>query len=560
MIHRFCRTDFDSYEDFFTNFTVDMPEAFNFGYDIADELAAAKPDKTAVVWCNDIGEEKIISFAEIKRMSDRYANALLSLGIRKGDMVMVMLRRRYEYWYFAIAMHKIGAVLIPATHLLTVKDLVYRIETAGIKMILTVPDHALCDKIDEARAKTGNILETRAVLTGERDQYVNFCALANSMADSFTRPTGADAPDSRDVMIAYFTSGTTAMPKMVAHDYYYPLCHLTTAKFWHDLDEADLHLTVADTGWAKASWGKLYGQWICEAAVFVYDFDKRFKPSDFLTLIDKYQITSFCAPPTIYRFLIKEDLSRFNLSSLKKASIAGEPLNPEVYAQWLAATGLKLREGYGQTECTILIATNRWSEPKPGSMGLPMPLTNCAILDDDGRECEVGEVGEICMPVLDPSRRPLGLFMGYYKDEERTRSVLYDGVYHTGDMAWRDEDGYIWFNGRNDDIIKSSGYRIGPFEVESALIEHPAVLETAVTAVPDPDRGSNVKATIVLAKGYEPSDALKKELQDHVKRVTAPYKYPRIVEFVTELPKTISGKIRRVEIRQGDVAEGDGHV
>ncbi|MDL2253770.1 AMP-binding protein [Ruminococcaceae bacterium OttesenSCG-928-I18] len=552
MIHRYCKTDFASYEDFYENFKVEMPPDFNFAYDVVDELAKTRPDKTAIVWCNDLGEEKIITFAEVKRMSDKMANTLLSLGIGRGDVVLAMLKRRYEYWYFTIAMHKIGAILIPATHMLSVKDLVYRFEKAEIKMVLTVDDAALCKKIDEAEEKVGRPLKVKAVLSGQREGYLDFTVLAEGASEDFRRPTGKDAPDSKDVMIAYFTSGTTAMPKIVAHDYYYPLCHLTTARFWHNLDENDLHLTVADTGWAKTSWGKIYGQWICEAAVFVYDYDKRFAPSDFLELIDKYGITSFCAPPTIYRFLIKEDISKYSLKSLRKASIAGEPLNPEVYYKWLEATGLKLREGYGQTECTVLLATNPWCEPKPGSMGKPMPLTRCTIMDENGVECEVGEEGEICMPVPDADNRPLGLFMGYYKDPELTQQVLYNGVYHTGDTAWRDEDGYVWFQGRNDDIIKSSGYRIGPFEVESALIEHPAVLETAVTGVPDPDRGYNVKATVVLAKGYTPSEELKKELQNHVKKVTAPYKYPRIIEFVTELPKTISGKIRRVEIREGD--------
>jgi acetyl-CoA synthetase len=413
-------------------------------------------------------------------------------------------------------------------------------------------------KIDEAQKKTGGILHIKALLSTDKEGYVNFNQLAEKTSEQFERPS--DLPDSNEVMIAYFTSGTTGMPKMVAHDYFYPLCHLTTAKFWHDLDENDLHLTVADTGWAKTSWGKIYGQWICEAAVFVYDYDKKFTPSDFFELIDRYKITSFCAPPTIYRFLIKEDFSRFSLKSLIKSTIAGEPLNPEIYYRWLKATGLKLREGYGQTECTILIATNRWMEPKPGSMGKPMPLTNCDVYDGNGCICEPGEAGELCMPVPDVKNRPIGLFMGYYRDEKLTEQVLYNGIYHTGDTVWKDEDGYIWFKGRADDIIKSSGYRIGPFEVESALMEHPSVLETAITGVPDPDRGFNVKATIVLAKGYQPSEKLKKELQDHVKRVTAPYKYPRIIEFVDQLPKTISGKIRRVEIRETDVVKGEKHV
>ncbi len=552
LIHQYCKTDFASYEDFFNNFQVDMPKEFNFGYDVVDKLAKEKPNKTALVWCNDLGEEKVVSFAEVKRMSDKMANTLLSLGIKKGDAVIVMLKRRIEYWYFTVAMHKIGAILIPATHMLSVKDLVYRIEKADISMVLTVQDEKLCNSIDEAVEKTGASVRVKAVLNGEQAGYLDFSKETEKASETFVRPTGEQAPNSNDIMLAYFTSGTTGQPKIVAHDFFYPLCHITTARFWHNLDEGDLHLTVADTGWAKTSWGKLYGQWICEAAVFVYDYETRFQPSDFLRLIQKYKITSFCAPPTIYRFLIKEDLTQFDLSSLKKSSVAGEPLNPEVYEKWLETTGLKLREGYGQTECTVLFATNPWCEPKPGSMGQAMPLTCCSIYDENDKECEVGEEGEICMPVPDENNRPLGLFKGYYKDPQLTQSVLYNGIYHTGDTAWRDEDGYVWFRGRNDDIIKSSGYRIGPFEVESALIEHPAVLETAVTGVPDPDRGYNVKATVVLAKGYEASDALKKELQDHVKRVTAPYKYPRIVEFVQELPKTISGKIRRVQIREED--------
>ena len=552
IINKYCKTEYSSYEDFFKNFKVDMPENFHFGYDIVDELAKTKPDKTSIVWCNDDGDDKVISFAELKRMSDKMANVLKSLGVKKGDSVMVMLKSRYEYWYFTIAMHKLGAILIPATHLLTVKDLVYRINAADIKMILTVYDADLCDKIDEAQKQTGDVLTIKALIENQREGYLDFNKLAEEASEDFARPTGDDAPKSDEIMIAYFTSGTTGMPKMVAHDYYYPLCHLTTAKFWHDLDGDDLHYTVADTGWAKTSWGKIYGQWICEAAVFVYDYNKRFNPVDLLKIMDKYEVTSFCAPPTIYRFLIKEDLSQYSLKSLKKATIAGEPLNPEIYYQWLNATGLKLREGYGQTECTILVATTPWSEPKPGSMGLPMPLTECDIYDANGNVCEPGEEGELCMPVPDIHNRPLGLFMGYYRDEDLTKSVLHDGIYHTGDTAWRDEDGYIWFKGRNDDIIKSSGYRIGPFEVESALLEHPSVLETAVTGVPDPTRGFIVKATVVLAKDCTPSEELKVELQDHVKKVTAPYKYPRIIEFVTELPKTISGKTRRVEIREKD--------
>ena len=555
-IDRYCKTDFKSHEDFYDNFSVRFPEHFNFGYDVVDELAALSPDKNAVVWCNDQGGEKFISFAELKRVSDKMANALRSLGISRGDAVMCILKGRYEYWCFTVAMHKLGAILMPATHMLTTKDLVYRIKTADVKMIITAAPEKICDYIDEAQAQTGETVKVKASLTGGRPGYVNFNELTENSSESFERPVPYN--NNGDIMLAYFTSGTTGMPKIVAHDYTYPLCHMTTAKFWHGLDGTDLHLTHADTGWAKTSWGKIYGQWICEAAVFVYDYEK-FTPSDYLTLIDKYGITSFCAPPTIYRFLIKEDFTAHSLKSLKKCTIAGEPMNPEIYHRWFAATGLKLREGYGQTECTIMIATTPWMEPKPGAMGKPIPGSGCIVMDENGAPGEIGDEGELCVPIPDINNRPLGLFMGYYRDDALTESVLYNGIYHTGDIGWTDEDGYIWFKGRNDDIIKTSGYRVGPFEVESALQEHPAVLESAITGVPDPDRGYNIKATVVLSKGYEPSDSLVKELQDHVKKVTAPYKYPRIVEFVNELPKTISNKTRRVEIRERDMRKGESN-
>ncbi|MDR1463895.1 MAG: AMP-binding protein [Oscillospiraceae bacterium] len=552
-LDRFCRSDFSSYEEFYREYRVTYPENFNFGYDVVDELAARTPDKTALVWCNDQGDERILTFADVKRGSDAYAWVLRGLGIGRGDAVMVMLKRRYEYWLFAVAAAKVGALLIPATHMLTAKDVKYRVQAADIKMILTINNERLCGEIDGAQKDCGEILRVKAVLSGEREGYVSFGRLAEAAEGKpWKRPAGAEAIDSRGIMLAYFTSGTTGMPKIVAHDFFYPLSHITTAAFWHDLRPDDLHLTVADTGWAKAAWGKIYGQWICEAALFVYDYDANFHPSDFLDLVDKYQITSFCAPPTIYRFLIKEDLSRFSLKSLRKCTTAGEPLNPEVYQQWLKATDIRLREGFGQTESTILAAVTPWVEPRPGSMGKPMPGVCCGIYDETGRPCDPGEEGELCVPVPDEKNFPLGIFRGYYRDPEVTGSVVFDGLYHTGDIAWKDEDGYFWFKGRGDDIIKCSGYRIGPFEVESALLEHPAVLETAITGVPDPVRGLNVKATIVLTEGYEPSEALKKELQDHVKRVTAPYKYPRVIEFVDELPKTISGKIRRKEIRTND--------
>ncbi|MDR2525510.1 MAG: AMP-binding protein [Oscillospiraceae bacterium] len=542
---RFCRTDFASHEEFCEDFRVEHPENFNYGYDVMDALAELHPEKTALVWCNDLGDEKIIDFAEIRRQSNKYCNALQGMGIGAGDVVMVMLKRRYEFWYFSVAAHKLGAVLIPATHMLKAKDIVYRVQAAKVKLVLSVNEEGLCAEIEKAAHKTADAF--RCACLGERGGFLNFAALAEAADDGWERVE----IDSDKPMLAYFTSGTTGMPKIVTHDFYYPLGHITTAKFWHGLGAEDLHLTVADTGWAKCAWGKIYGQWMCQAALFVYDYDARFHPLDFLRLIDRYKITSFCAPPTIYRFFIKEDLSAYSLKSLRSCTIAGEPLNPEVYEQWLAATGHKLREGFGQTEGPVMVATTIWTEPRPGSMGKSIAGIACDVYDNQGLLCEPGEEGELCCPCKG-DKRPLGLFMTYLGEPERYDSVLYDGLYHTGDTAWRDEDGYIWFKGRNDDIIKSSGYRIGPFEVESALLEHPAVKESAVTGVPDPVRGLSVKATVILTAGYEASEALVKELQEHVKNTTAPYKYPRIIEFVEELPKTISGKIRRAEIRQND--------
>ncbi len=545
LLSRFCKTSFDSYEDYYANFEVTYPDNFNFGYDVLDELAALHPDKTALVWCNDQGEEKIISFGEVKRMSDKYCNALRGLGVTAGDVVMAMLRRRYEYWFFSVAAHKIGAVLIPGTHMLKAKDLLYRLKASNTKLVLSINDEGLCAEIASANEQLGGAVKLATL--GQREGFADWYTLTEAADEAWERV----ALDSTKPMLAYFTSGTTGMPKLVTHDYYYPLGHITTARFWHGLSADDLHLTVADTGWAKTAWGKLYGQWLCEAAIFVYDYDKRFHPTDFLRLIDQYSITSFCAPPTIYRFFIKEDLSQYSLKSLRSCTIAGEPLNPEVYERWLEATGLKLREGYGQTEGVVMVATGVWTEPRLGSMGKSVAGVACDVYDASGKLCEPGEEGELCIPIPQ-GRRSLGLFITYLNEPERYAAVVYNGLYHTGDTAWRDEDGYIWFKGRNDDIIKSSGYRIGPFEVESALLEHPAVKESAITGVPDPVRGLSVKATVVLTKGWEPSDALVKELQEHVKRTTAPYKYPRIIEFVEDLPKTISGKIRRVEIRQQD--------
>ncbi len=556
MLERFLpRTEFSSYEDFRDNFTITIPDGFNFAFDVVDEWARREPEKPALMWCNDEGDERMITFAELSENSNRAANFFSACGIGKGDPVMLILRRRHEFWTAIIALHKIGAVAIPATHLLTVKDIVYRNNAADIRMIVSIADPEIMNRIDEAQAKSPSLVKKAFVSFGSltcssRDGWLDFNASLETSSPTFKRPSGSGSTKNDDRMLLYFTSGTTGMPKMVSHNFTYPLAHIITAAYWLKCRPGGLHLTVSETGWAKSAWGKLYGQMICGSTIFVYDYGTKFKPRDLLEMIVKYRITSFCAPPTIFRYLIKEDLSKFDLSSLEHCSVAGEPLNPEVYEKWLEATGQKLKEGYGQTELVVSLANWEWIEPKPGSMGKPSPGYDVDLVDENGRSCEAGEEGQIVLRT--DKRKPWGIFQGYYRDEELTSKAWHDGLYYTGDMAWRDEDGYYWFVGRADDLIKSSGYRIGPFEVESALLEHPAVLECAVTGVPDPDRGAVVKATVVLAKGYEASDTLVTELQEHVKKVTAPYKYPRIIEFVPELPKTISGKIRRVEIRAKD--------
>jgi Acyl-coenzyme A synthetases/AMP-(fatty) acid ligases len=542
------KIEFSSYQEFIDNFKIKIPENFNFAYDVVDEIAASDPDKIAMVWCDDKGNEAVFTFGQMKNYSDKTANFFQSHGIRKGDPVMLILKRRYEFWFCTLALNKIGAITIPATHLLSTKDLIYRNNAADIKMIVCVPDNEVIRHIEESEIKSPT-LKLKVAIGEERKGWLNFTKGIEGSSENFIRPVSDQATVNTDIMLLYFTSGTTGMPKMVNHDFVYPLGHILTAKYWQNVQDNGLHFTVADTGWAKSAWGKLYGQWLSGSAVMTYDYDK-FVPKNLMEVIEKYKVTTFCAPPTIYRFLIKEDLTKFDLSHLKYCVVAGEPLNPEVYKQFYDHTGIKLMEGYGQTECTVAVATYPWMKPKPGSMGMPTPGYDIEIVDEDGNSCEAGNEGEIVIHTV--SSRPVGMFNGYYRDDKLTASVWKDGVYKTGDMAWRDEDGYFWFVGRADDVIKSSGYRIGPFEVESALMEHPAVLECAITAVPDPDRGQIVKATIVPSKNYHPSEELAKELQEHVKKVTAPYKYPRVVEFVTELPKTISGKIRRVQIRDED--------
>lgn len=548
MYRKYVNQDsFESYEDFYQNFKINTPNNFNFAYDVVDEIAQVTPEKTALVWCDDKGNEKIFTFKELQQYTNQTANLFTSLGIQKGDTVMLILKRRYEYWFNLLALHKIGAICIPATHLLTTKDIVYRVNAADIKMIVSVNDEQLIDSIEAAQADAKPF--QKMLVGGDKPDWIDYNTKLTQMEKQFEKPSGNALTRNNDISLIYFTSGTTGMPKMVQHNFLYPLGHIVTAKYWQQVVDDGLHLTVADTGWAKAAWGKIYGQWLCGSAVFVYDYDK-FVPTELLEMIVKHKVTTFCAPPTIFRFFIREDLKHYNLSNLKHLSIAGEPLNPEVYNQFFEATGLKLVEGYGQTETTVIVANYPWLDIRPGSMGKPSAGYKIDIINEFGVSCDVGEEGEIV--ILTDNIVPFGIFAGYYRDPALTKSVWYNNVYHTGDVAWRDEDGYYWFVGRTDDVIKSSGYRIGPFEVESALIEHPAVLECAITAVPDEVRGQIVKATIILAKGYTASEELKKELQDHVKKVTAPYKYPRIIEFVAELPKTISGKIRRVEIKTRD--------
>ena len=630
LLSRFLRqTTFTSVEDYNKNLEFIIPEHFNFAYDVMDAWAEEKPDGLALLWTNDQGEEIRTTFRQLKEQSDQAASYLQTLGIGKNDPVMLILKRRYEWWVVMLALCKIGAIVIPATHMLTKHDIVYRNTRASVKAIICVDDPYVTSQIVEAMPESPTvdtyIYVSEKTKEHSLDEWTNgrnldegtnerniegptkeqennssirpFISNNSSarlwhdwqaewqQAPAFVKP--AVVNDNDDTMLMYFTSGTSGEPKMVAHDYLYAMGHLTTGVFWHNLHEGSLHLTVADTGWGKAVWGKFYGQWFAGATVFVFDHEK-FNADTLLRQIEKYRVTSFCAPPTIYRFMIREDLSKYDLSSLEYCTTAGEALNPAVFDKFYEKTGIRMMEGFGQTETTMTLGTFPWMTPKPGSMGIPNAQYNIGLIKPDGTPCEDGEKGEIVILTntqgLDEGtkeqcsdegtkernldertkgqeknsstrlQKPVGLFKGYYRDDEKTHEAWHDGVYHTGDMAWRDEDGYYWFEGRIDDVIKSSGYRIGPFEVESALMTHPAVVECAITGVPDDIRGMVVKATVVLGKEWKDKagEDLVKELQQHVKRETAPYKYPRIVEFVDELPKTISGKIRRVEIREKD--------
>ncbi len=519
---------------------------FNFAFDCVDEIAKKNPDKLAMMWVGNDKSERKFTFSDMKKYSAKTANYFESLGIKRGDTVMLVLKRHYQFWFCMLALHKIGAIAIPATNQLVEHDFEYRYKAAGVKAIVCTADG---DVATEAEKAAKNFPEIKKILVGgERDGWYDFNREMERFSTHFNRTK--TSPCGEDPMLMLFTSGTTGYPRIATHSYKYPLGHYTTAKFWHNVNPDGLHFTISDTGWGKALWGKLYGHWLCEAAIFTYDVD-RFHPDDILPLFKKYHITTFCAPPTMYRFFIKEDLSKYDLSSIEYATTAGEALNPEVYNQFYKATGLKIMEGFGQTETTLSIANFVGSTPKLGSMGKPSPLYDVVLLDSDGNKCQIGDTGEIC--VRTKENVPCGLFMGYFQDDEKTNDVWYDGYYHTGDQATMDEDGYLWYVGRIDDVIKSSGYRIGPFEIESVIMELPYVLECAITAVPDEVRGQIVKATIVLTKNTQGSDALKKEIQEYVKSHTAPYKYPRIVDFVDELPKTISGKVRRVEIRNNDM-------
>lgn len=550
LLDRFLpRIEFESYEDFKTNYKVNVPDNFNFGFDIVDEWAKQDENKKALVWCNDHDEEKVFTFKDISLLSNKAANYFKSIGIGKGDVVMMILRRRWEYWVCAVGLHKLGATLIPGTLQFAKKDIVYRANAADVKAIVCVNDDYVVSQV-EASLPQAPTIQHHIVVGEKREGWEYLEDELEKQSDVFERPTGKQATTKDDIMIVYFTSGTTGMPKMVQHSFAHPLGHIVTAKYWHQVQENKLHMSVTDSGWAKFGWGKIYGQWICGAVVFAYDMDK-FVPAKLLEKMSKYKLTTFCAPPTMYRFMLLEDVASYDLSSIQHWTTAGEPLNPEVNNKWFKLTGHNIYQGFGQTECTVLMADFQWDDIKIGSTGKPSPLYDIKLLDSEGREVGTGEEGSIC--IMDVRNNPpVGLFTGYYHNHKMTHEMLLGAYYNTCDMAWRDSEGYYWFVGRNDDVIKCSGYRIGPFEVESAMLEHDAVVECAITGAPDPVRGQVVKATVVLKKGYEPSPELIKELQDHVKHSTAPYKYPRIIEFVDELPKTIGGKIKRAMIRHED--------
>lgn len=547
MLEKFLpRIEFDSYEDLKANYKVNIPDGFNFAYDVVDAWADEDKNKNALLWCTDHGDRKMYTFHDLKLLSNKAANLLISLGIKKGDSVMLMLKQRPEVWVTFLALHKIGAICIPATFQLTAKDIAYRCNCAEVKMMVAADETNIIAEINKAKSDCKTLKFVASVGENTPDGYIDYKKELDKQLETLKRIPN----DINDPMLLYFSSGTTGMPKMILHSYAYPAGHIITAKYWQRVEENKLHLTMSDSGWAKFAWGKIYGQWICGAVIVAYDNEK-FNAKNTLELIQEIGLYSFCAPPTIFRFLIKEDIAHYDFSSIKHCTIAGEPLNPEVFHRFKELTGLTLTEGFGQTETPVLIANFEGIKIKPGSTGMPSPDFDVDIVDENGNSCEDGIVGSIVVKNLS-KHYPYGLLKQYKNDEAANAKSFVRDSYNTGDTAWRDADGYFWFVGRNDDVIKCSGYRIGPFEVESAIMTHKSVLECAVTSAPDPVRGQVVKATIVLAKGYFASEELKKEIQNHVKHVTAPYKYPRIVEFVNELPKTTSGKIRRVSIRDND--------
>ncbi len=537
-----------NYDETYKNFKIKVPEYYNFAIDVVDKWAKEDRNRVAMVWVGPNGEERKLTFWDFCVKSNKFANVLTRLDIKKGDKVLVILHRIPEWWEIVLGLMKVGAVFIPGTPQLTSHDIEYRVRTAEIKMVITDPENA--KKVEEVENKLPT-LEVKMTVGGEKAGWLSYEAETEPASRELVRVVKETPTKSTDSLLIYFTSGTTGYPKMVLHNHSYPLGHEVTARFWHDLRPNDLHWTISDTGWAKTAWGKLFGQWIVGSAIFVYDQRGRFDPAKTLELIDEYAITTFCAPPTVYRMLILEDLDRYDFKYLRHCTSAGEPLNPEVISTWKEATGLEIYEGYGQTETTILAGIFPSMKVKPGSMGKPAPGYELAVIGDDLKPLPPNQEGDIAVKIK--PQRPVGLFVEYWKNPEAMEESFKGDWYITGDRAYVDEDGYFWFVGRADDVIKSSGYRIGPFEVESALLEHPAVVEAAVVGSPDPIRGQIVKAFVILSPDYTPSDDLVKELQEHVKKITAPYKYPREIEFVKELPKTVSGKIRRVELREREL-------
>jgi len=539
----------EAYEDgIVSKYRLKYPDNFNWAYDVVDDIADNDPDRLAMLWCDPTGAERRFTFGDIKKYSNKTANFLRSAGIEKGDIVMVVLKRNYEFWYTAVALHKLGAVIVPATFMLTGHDVEYRVNSGGIKAVISTSHCEAPDSVDEVFDHCPT-LDTRIIVRGEREGWLTFESGVEAASEDFER---VDTKVS-DPLLIFFSSGTSGYPKMVLHNHTYPLAHLWTAKHWHNVNPDGLHFTIADTGWGKAVWGKFYGQWLMEAAVLTYDYDK-FETSEILGLLEKYKVTTLCVPPTMYRMLLGDkNFEKYDLSSLTYCTTAGEAMNPDVFLKWKQLTGITIMEGFGQTETTVALCNVVGSTPKPGSLGKPSLQYPVYLIDDEGNFCARGKTGEIVIDVKNGKAE--GILDCYYLNKDKTDEAFEGGWYHTGDTAWMDEDGYYWYVGRNDDIIKSSGYRIGPFEIESVMVNHPAVQECAVTGVPDPVRGQLVKATVVLADGYTESEELRTELQTYVKKNTAPYKYPRVINFVPELPKTVNGKIRRVEIRTEDVRD-----